>query len=185
MATIILKNVRVAFPDLFQARQFEGSGPFTYGATFLMEPGSEAALLAAKTIKEVAKEKWAAKSDDVLKSFGTNNQKVCLYPGDQKEYDGFAGMVALSCKRQQEAGHPKVVDQKLNELSSTDGKPYGGSYVNAKVDLWAQENKWGKGIRATLIAVQFVKDGDAFTANGPASAEGFGEEEENDASGLL
>jgi len=185
MATVILKDVRIAFPDLFQARQYEGQGPFTYGATFLMEPGSDAAALVHKTIKEVAAEKWTAKASDVLKSMAGNNQKICFYAGDQKEYDGFAGMMALSTKRQQEAGHPKVVDQKLNELSSQDGKPYGGSYVNAKVDIWAQENKWGKGIRATLIAVQFVKDGDAFTATGPATAEGFGEEESSDDSGLI
>jgi len=185
MAAVILKNVRVAFPDLFQARQFEGSGPFTYGATFLMEPDSDAADLVRKTIKEVAQAEWKDKATDVLKSLGTNNQKICFYPGDQKEYDGFAGMLALSSKRQQEAGHPKAVDQKLNELSSADGKPYGGCYVNAKVDLWAQNNKWGKAVRATLVAVQFVKDGDAFTATGPATTEGFGEEEACEDGGLI
>jgi hypothetical protein len=185
MATVILKDVRIAFPDLFQARQFEGQGPFTYGATFLMDPNSEAANLVRKTIQEVATAQWQKKADDVLKAIAGNNQKICFYPGDNKEYDGFAGMMALSSKRQQEAGHPKIVDQKLNELSSADGKPYGGSYVNAKVDIWAQENKWGKGIRCTLIAVQFVKDGDAFTAAPPATTEGFGEEESTDDGGLI
>jgi len=177
MATVILKNVRLAFPDLFQAKQFDGQGAFTYAATFLVEPGSENDKLVQRAIIEAVTARWEKKAPDILKTLRGNNQKCCYYPGNLKEYDGFDGMMALSAKRQQEAGHPMVVDQKKNELSPSDGKPYGGCYVNAKVDLWAQDNKWGKGIRATLIAVQFAKDGDAFSATGPATAEGFEEEE--------
>ena len=179
-ATVILKRVRIAFPVFFTATQYEGKGPFTYSCTGLMAPESEAAKLMDKTIKDVAKAAWADDAGKVLKTITGNNQKICYYPGELKDYDGFAGMMALSCKRPKEAGHPKVIDQKKNELASEDGKPYGGCYVNLKVDIWAQDNKFGKGIRATLVAVQFVADGDAFTATGPSNTEGFNEEESDD-----
>ena len=47
--TIIIKNVRLAFPDVREAVQFQGTGPFNYKATFLVPPGSDAdkAILAA------------------------------------------------------------------------------------------------------------------------------------------
>lgn len=173
---VMLKNVRIAFPNLFVATQFEGQGPFTYSATFLVDPSSPNHKVVMEAIKAVAAEKWADKATAILKAISGNNQKCCYYPGELKEYDGFAGMYALSAKRKQEAGHPKVIDQKMNELAQADGKPYGGSYVNAKVDIWAQENEYGKGIRATLVAVQFVKDGDAFSSTGPATTDGFEEE---------
>lgn len=180
MAEVIIRGARLAFPDLFQARQFDGSGPFTYGCTLLVDPKSEDHKKIVAAIQAVAKERWSDKFETVLKGIKDNNQKICYYPGDTKDYDGFAGMYALSTKRQQEAGKPKVVDQKRQDLTPADGKPYGGCYVNAKVDIWAQDNKWGKAVRCTLHAIQFVKDGDAFTATGPANIDGFNDEEGGD-----
>lgn len=176
---------RLAFPDLYVARQFEGKGPFSYSATVLMEKGGEDSKLVVAAIRAVAKDKWLDKADQVLKGIVGNNQKCCFYDGDTKEYDGFPGHDVLSAKRPQDNGYPKVVDTKVSvELRKEDGKPYGGCYVRMKVDIWAQDNQWGKGIRATLIAVQFLKHGDAFTAAGPATTDGFNDEEE-DSSGLL
>ena len=34
--------------------------------------------------------------------------------------------------------------------------------ARASIDLWAQDNKYGKRINASLTHVQFVKDGDQF-----------------------
>jgi len=178
---VILRDVRIAFPDLFTAKQFEGKGDFSYGATFLIDPESPTYKEVSDTVKKVATEKWADKAPQVLKAISGNPQKCGFYSGDLKEYDGFAGRYALSAKRKEKDGHPKVVDQKLNDLSSSDGKPYGGSYVNAKVDIWAQDHAtYGKGIRATLVSVQFKRDGDAFSSTGPANTEGFAEEEGGD-----
>lgn len=181
MSTIlILKNVRLAFPDLFEAKQFDGKGPFTYGATFLMAPDSPERAAIEGAMTEAAAAKWGVKAADHLKAIKAGgSQKCCFVSGDSKAYDGFAGQWALSAKRQQDSGHPKVVDPQLNDLSPSDGKPYGGCYVTAKVEIWAQDNNFGKAIRATLIAVQFVKDGEAFSATGPADTDGL----ETEASG--
>ncbi|MWN55950.1 ssDNA-binding protein, partial [Escherichia coli] len=48
-----------------------------------------------------------------------------------------------------------------------------GCYVNAVIDIWAQDNNFGKRINASLGGVQFLRDGDAFAGGGVASADDF------------
>jgi len=43
----------------------------------------------------------------------------------------------------------------------------------AIVDLWAQDNQYGKGIHAKLLGVQFMKDGDAFSAGAVIADDDF------------
>jgi len=183
MAIVQLKNVRLSFPDLFEAVQFEGKGPFSYRASFLQpedqkvyvqqadkswKPTTMTAVIAA-----VAKEKWASKSESVLKSIQGNNQKFCWTDGDAKDYDGYEGNYCLSASRGQDKGRPIVMDCDKSPLTAADGKPYAGCYVNATVEIWPQDNSFGKGVRATLRGVQFFKDGDAFSAGTPVSEDDF------------
>ena len=42
--------------------------------------------------------------------------------------------------------------------------PYSGCYVNAVIEVWAQDNEHGKRLNARLKSVQFFKDGEAFGA---------------------
>ena len=44
-----------------------------------------------------------------------------------------------------------------------------------QVEFWAQDNKTGKGLRATLLGVQRVRDGDAFGGGAAPSADDIGE----------
>ena len=53
------------------------------------------------------------------------------------------------------------------------GRPYAGCYVNAVLEFWAQDNKFGKRVNATLMGVQFFRDGDAFSGGGAASDDDF------------
>ena len=46
-------------------------------------------------------------------------------------------------------------------------------YVNGSIELWCQDNAYGKRINATLRGVQFLKDGEAFAGGGSASADEF------------
>jgi len=68
---------------------------------------------------------------------------------------------------------PTVLDRDKSPLIAADGRPYAGCYVNAVVEIWAQDNKYGRGLRAALKGVQFVKDGDAFSGGGTASPDDF------------
>jgi hypothetical protein len=56
---------------------------------------------------------------------------------------------------------------------ASSGKPYSGCYVNAVIELWAQDNKFGKRINASLMGVQFLRDGQRLSGGGVASADDF------------
>lgn len=169
---IQLAGVRLAFPDLFEAKPFEAGGPKRYSATFLIEPGTENDKKIRAAIAEVAKEKFGKKADANLKAWEGNSNKHCYIDGAKKEYDGYEGMWALSTHRREIDGRVTVIDRNKQPLSPADGKPYGGCYVNASVDIWGQEGQY-PGMRCGLLGVQFVKDGDAFSGAAPASPDEF------------
>lgn len=170
-----LSNVRLSFPDLFEAVQFQGQGPFNYRASFLLPKDHAAVKDIDAAMIAVAKEKWGTKAQATLLGIRGNSQKCCMADGDAKGYDGYEGNWALSTTRPQEKGRPLVVDQSKNPLVAADGKPYAGCYVNASVELWAQDNQYGKAIRATLLGVQFLRDGDAFGGGSAPDPEDFEE----------
>ena len=150
MTVKIIKNVRIAFVDaLWTPKQYEGQGPFQYRANFLMAPDSEAKKVCDAAIKEVAIAKFGDKAKAVIDAARAAG-KICLYDGSTKTYNGFEGNWALAATRDstKAPGAPVVVglDGKTPILE-TSGKIYSGCYVNAKVDFWAQANKFGKTIR--------------------------------------
>jgi hypothetical protein len=169
---VSLKKVRLSFPDLFVAKQYEGKGDFKYAASFLIEPGSDNDKAVQAAIKAVAVEKWGKRVDAVLESIRGSKQQYCYLKGDSKEYEGYAGMLVLSAKRKQKDGRPLVIDQAKNPLNESDGKPYAGCYVNATVDIWAQDGTH-TGIRGGLLGVQFHSDGDAFSGGAVANPDDF------------
>lgn len=166
-----LINVRLSFPDLFTARAFKAGDKPKFKATFLVPKDDAQIKTIEAAIKEVAKAKWGAKADAVLKSIRGNPNKFCFQDGDTKDYDGYAGMMALSAGN---ATRPLVIDRDKSPLSEADGKPYAGCYVNASVEFFAYDNS-GNGISASLKGVQFAKDGDAFAGGAPASPDEFDE----------
>jgi hypothetical protein len=125
-------------------------------------------------MKAVAKDKWKDKAAAVYTSL-EKTDKLALHDGDTKaQYDGVAGNFFVSAAAQ-ESARPTVIDGNKAPLTAKDGKPYAGCYVNASIDLWAQDNKYGKRINAQLRGVQFAADGDAFSAGRPADSDEFEE----------
>lgn len=183
-----IRNARLSFPDLYEATQYQGQGPFNFGATFLgaNDDGAQVSLDEGKTwqpfkagmdkaLDQVARDAWGAKAPAHLQAIKGNSQKCCFVDGNTKAYDGYADKWALSAKREQSKGRPLVIDQNKQPLVAADGKPYAGCYVNATVEVWAQDNSFGKGLRATLVGVQFARDGDAFGGGAAPSPDDFDE----------
>ena len=166
-----LKDVRLSFPDLFTAKDYQGNGKFRYSATFLIVPGSENDKLIQAAILAAAKEEYG-KDAGQIEAWRGNPQKFCYTPGSLKKYDGYEGMMALSTHRYATQGRVGVYNRDLTPLTEADGKPYGGCYVNARVEIWAQGGK-NAGIRGGLVSVQFVRDGDAFSGATKPSADDF------------
>ena len=152
MSKIILKNVRVSFPSLFKKGSFNGEET-KYEATFLLNKEEH-----ADSITEI-KAQIADLVKSNLKGSKVPADKICLRDGDEVEYDGYAGCFSIKCSTKK---RPIVIDRDRSPLTEDDGKPYGGCYVNASIDLWVQNNAYGKRINSTLLAVQFAKDGEPF-----------------------
>lgn len=169
---IKLENVRLSFPRLFEAEQYKGQGAFNYSAKFFVQAGSEThkAILAA--IETVAREKWPKKYEALLEEFRPDRKAYPYIDGKRVEFDGAKGNWVLTAKRKLEQGRPVIVDQDKNPLMPADGKPYGGCYVNASVEFWAQDGDT-KGIRCTLRGVQFVRDGDTFGGSSKPTEDEF------------
>jgi hypothetical protein len=164
-----LQNVRLSFPDLFTPRAFKPGDDPRYKATFLVEKGSKLAKEVDAAIVATAKEKWGAKADSILKSIRGNPNKFCFQDGDNKDYDGYEGMMALTASNKV---RPTVIDRNKAPLAQDDGKPYAGCYVNAVVEFFTYDNS-GNGISASLGGVQFAGDGDAFSGGRAASVDEF------------
>ncbi len=91
---VILKNVRLSFPNLFTPQSVNDSEA-KFNAVFLTEAGSENVKAIETAIEAVAKDKWADLTDTVLKELRAAD-KVCLHNGNEKDYEGYAGMLYLS-----------------------------------------------------------------------------------------
>ena len=173
MARVIIRNARLAFPDVFEAVQYQGQGPFQYRATFLIPADDAQKAAIDEVVQTVAKDKWGAKADAILKQIFAAGNKCCWVDGNTKAYNGYAGNWALTSTRNQDDGRPAIVDRTKAPLTASDGKIYSGAYVNGIVEIFAQDNSFGKGIRAGLVSVQFVKDGESFGGAAPASTDGL------------
>lgn len=172
---IKLQNVRLSFAGLWKAEPFAPGDDPKFKGTFLVpKDDAKQSKMVEAAILETAKAKWGAKAEGILKGIRGNTNKFCWQDGDTKTYDGYEGMMALSAKN---GKRPLVIDRDRSPLTEADGKPYSGCYVNVSVEFFAYETK-GNGIAASLLGVQFVRDGDAFGGGGIASEDDFDELED-------
>ena len=165
-----LNNVRLAFPALFEAKTVNGEGDPAFSAALLVDPADPQVKTINTAIDAVATEKWGKKATEIL-ALMRKTDKICLHDGDLKaSYDGFPGNLYVSARNKV---RPTVLDSDKTPLVQADGKPYAGCYVHVILELWAQDNKYGKRVNATLMGVQFYRDGDSFTGGGAASDDDF------------
>lgn len=166
---VALKNVRLAFPKLFKAEAVNGGEP-TFSAAFLFAPDHPSVAAIKEAIEQVGQAKWGAKWPQIKKGLEAQD-KVALHDGNTKsDMAGYEGNLFINASNKTK---PLVLDRDKTPLDSADGKPYGGCYVNASIEIWAQDNNFGKRINASLRGVQFFKDGDAFAGGGAASVDEF------------
>lgn len=171
---IMLRDVRLAFPNLFTAATVGGEGEPRYSAMLILPPDHpQMAEIKAKMLA-IAKDKWKDKAQAMYTTL-EKTDKLALHDGDTKsQYDGCAGNFFVSAAAQQ-AARPTVINKDRTPLTEKDGVVYPGCYVNVSIDLWAQDNKYGKRINAQLRGVQFLRDGDSFSAGRPADSDEFDE----------
>lgn len=180
---VILKHsdadpVRLAFPAIYEPRAMAGDATSkpAYGGKLIVKPGGANAKLLNDTLLKAAEEKWPGKGKQVLDKLKADG-KVCYIEGpyldkDGEPRDGFEGMHYLSVRS--EKLKPTAKNRFNQNVSEGDpGAPYAGCYVHAAVDVWPQDNNFGRRINATLQGVMFAADGPAFGGGRPATDSTF------------
>jgi len=166
-----LENVRFTFvQSLFDAKQVQGQGEAKFSCTGLIPRDHPQLPVISAAIHAVAVAKWGAKADEMLKQLKAGD-RLPLHDGDAKsQYEGYAGNYFINASNKM---RPLVIGPTREILTAADGRPYSGSYGNMIVQFWAQDNQFGKRINASLLGVQFVRDGDRLSGGGVAAADDF------------
>lgn len=188
MAKIRIRNVRLAFPALFEPKAFAGEDKAAYSAAFILDGKDDPVVEVGRATPDgktdwsmkaklsevmlsVAKEKWGAKGEATFKALKAGD-KICLHDGDAKaQYAGFEGNNYISARNPNTK--PRVVDQRNVEVDQASGIVYAGCYVHAVLEIYAQDNAYGKRINASIATVMFAKDGEAFGGGARGSAADF------------
>lgn len=163
---LVLKKARLAFPNLFTPRAFGEDGTADFNAIFIFDRESANEAECRKVMDEVGSAKWREKWPAIKKELESRDRTAMHDGANKASLDGFDGNFYVSARNKV---RPTCVDRDRSALAESDGKLYSGVFVNAHLDLWAMDNKYGRRICATLTGVQYVEHGDAFGA-GPKVA---------------
>jgi hypothetical protein len=171
-----LPAFRLSFsiPDLFVAQVFEDGDDMSkakFGCSFLGDPKKpkHAKAIAAVAAEEarMIHEAWGtAPKGLILEYCGNGNDRTNQQTG--QIYGGYEDMWFISCKNKNQ---PLVIDDQQVEIASNDKRAVAGMYANATINLFCQENKFGRAIRASVRAVQVLGYGEPFGSS--ASAKEF------------
>lgn len=196
MSTIILKDVRLSYPDLFKRGRppkDKPNEPGKYGAQFIFDPESPAGKLARETLIAVAQAEFGPNWQNIMTVM--EKSKKCVRKGNENLTqdgairDGYKDKLYVVARNKVQPliiGPARTMPAGTNTsthsdgfpiLTESDGKPYGGCIVSAKVTFRAMKAKGDlpAQVFATLQTVQFRGDGEAFGA-APGTAEGMDDE---------
>ena len=179
MSIIMIHNTRITFPALAEPKAI-GEGAPAWGGRFVIDPNSPEVAQIDKIMLDVAVGKWKEDGADVLAMLQAS-KKVCFEHAPYrsaktgKAYAGFEGKFNLGTRS--EKVKPTVLNkfgEKITDNREIEQLIYSGCYTHSKVEFWAQDNKFGRRINATLLGVMFAEDGESFGGGaGAASVDDF------------
>lgn len=160
-----LNNVRIAWPQVFKQGEYEGEAS-GFSVKCVIEPGSPHQKLLEDTMLAMAKSKWSDKGETMFKRLRAEARTCIKYhnPEAPSEDPAFQSAHQFSCRSNV---RPVVVGRDKAALQEEDGVIYSGCHANVIADIWAQDSGYGKRLNAKLKLVQFVKDGEPFSADRP------------------
>lgn len=179
MAELKLKNITLMFPAIADTQAI-GDGKPAYGSKHPIKPDSPLIGQIEAAMKQVAKEKWKDDWEGVY-ALLKEDDKLCLHYKEYKNkktgkvYAGFEGTYYLSTRH--ETTQPSALDkyaQPITEKRDIERLLYSGCRTHISIDIWAQDNTYGRRINATLRGAMFAGDGERFGGGtNPAGADEF------------
>lgn len=170
-------NVRTSFlycHEPYQGKPDKQTGKVPaplYKSDLLMAPEHPDLKRVAAKIEEVGRAHvWkGGLTWDVVKESMKATDKLCLKRGDvsQPGDENYKGLFFLKASNKKRF---TIIDGDRTPLTPQDGRPYSGCYVNVIVDIWPQDNEFGRRINCTITGMQFARHGDAFGGGARAAA---------------
>lgn len=188
---IFLSSVRLSFPHLAepqrQVNEQTGKERISYNCEFLMVQDHAGFAQFMHRYGAMALEKWKEHAQTVMGMIQNDRKTRCFGRGEDKvnkktltPYDGYAGNVFITAGRD---SPPQVIQADGTPIDPTNTmqyqaltrKMYGGCRVNAAVKPWLQDNKYGRGVRCDLVAIQFAADDKPFGEGSVDASAMFGQ----------
>ena len=168
--TLWIKEARLSFPHLLIPKPVN-NGPAKFSANFILTNQSRDWADAMQIVGQLATEKWGAKaqavlnmvsSDKRLRCYGNGSEKISQQTGEV--YEGYTDpdSVWLSANSDQQPQLYGADAQPLPPTANANQLFVGGNYVSGVIRFWPQENEHGRAIRAQLVGVQYIRDGEHF-----------------------
>jgi hypothetical protein len=177
---IRIKNVMLGFPAIAEPEGYADGEP-AYGAKFPIKPNSEQHKAIEAAMLQVAKEEWKDKGENILESLVEDGKvaflkKVYKSKKTGEPYAGFEGAHYLSARST--LTKPSVYNDYGDELKTKadiERQAFSGAVVTASLEIWAQDNKYGRRINCVLRGVMLTGEGENLGGGGsaPASADDF------------
>jgi len=171
--TLWVKNARLGFPHLVAAQPSDDGAP-KFNCVLILEPDAPEWAEMMEMVGALALEKWTVNANGVLTMISADKRLRCYGNGAEKldmktglVYEGFQDKVWISGSSDT---RPDLRGQDAMPLPPTaplNTMFVGGNYVSGVISIWPQDNKHGKGIRAQLDGVQYLREGEKFGAVGP------------------
>ncbi len=166
---IWIKRARLSFPALVTPKASAPGADPKYSADLIIEPDAVEWGELSQLIQTIATEKWADQATTILGMINNDKRQRCYGQGSEKLkasdgtiYAGYEGKMYLGGNNKSQPqlmgtdGQPLPPTANVNELFN------GGNYVSAILNIWPQDNQFGKAIRGNLVAVQFLEKGESF-----------------------
>lgn len=201
---VILKNARLSFHDLFEARGFQGGDP-KFSGTFIC--GKDTTVKFARDGEQVIEShevlteltatvlsdkfgKGKHKADNWFYNKADGSTTRNKFSDKEDEYRNGVGSdtwYVTAAKREDKARNGKmtILDQRREAIDANSGLIYSGCYVNVILDVFGYEGGSGKGVTASLEAVQLLKDGESLAGGKAADPASDFDDEEIEASDLM
>lgn len=164
---MIITNARLWVCKVFEAESYEG-GPKRYTAVVLFDDAEQIKQIRA-AVQQAAKSAWGKEAETILEEIAHNTNKNCFVKSKMEDFEGY---MKLSAHRKETKGTPHVCGRGgYNDVITPEsGRIYSGCYVNVSLEMYCQTGKHA-GLRSSLLGLQVVADGPAFSGGTQKASE--------------
>lgn len=144
-----------------------------YPCHFILNPDHPIIPEIVAKMKAACNQQWGTNGADMYDALKAKHM-LCLKEGSvmkpgEEAYKGKLFIAGNAKKRFTIVGPDRA------PVASTDPfAPYSGCYGNGIVQVWSQDNSWGKRVNSQVMGVQFAEHGESLGGGRVASPDDFG-----------